>query len=247
MTGWIKLHRKMLDWEWYSDVPTKLVFMHLLLIVNREATTYRGKSIPKGGKVIGRKKISVDTGLSEQQVRTALSNLQSTKDINMQSTNAFSVVSIVDWAFYQEGEAKATNDQPADTPPDNPQITTEQEIIINNTTVVTREEIPKIIGWDKSPTPWSLSGLDQWIANGWDYELDILPTIRRLMQNKRGPPPKTLKYFEQAIADAHAERHRPLPKGNPNASTSGNQTRTDKLKLAKQRALEELGVGQRCG
>lgn len=46
-----------------------------------------------------------------------------------------------------------------------------------------------------------------WLAAGYDLEADILPTVRRLMGIRNGQgPPKSLKYFTQAIADAHAER-----------------------------------------
>ena len=32
--GWIKLHRNLLDWEWYSDIKVCRVFLHLLLTAN---------------------------------------------------------------------------------------------------------------------------------------------------------------------------------------------------------------------
>lgn len=32
MQGWIKLHRRFVDWEWYSDIVTKTVFVDLLRI-----------------------------------------------------------------------------------------------------------------------------------------------------------------------------------------------------------------------
>lgn len=32
--GWIKLHRKFTDWEWYHDRKVKEVFLHLLLKAN---------------------------------------------------------------------------------------------------------------------------------------------------------------------------------------------------------------------
>ncbi len=31
---WIKLYRKMKHWEWYDDIPTKVLFIELLLTVN---------------------------------------------------------------------------------------------------------------------------------------------------------------------------------------------------------------------
>lgn len=36
MDGWIKLHRKLINWEWYQDTNVKVVFLHLLLIANHE-------------------------------------------------------------------------------------------------------------------------------------------------------------------------------------------------------------------
>lgn len=32
--GFINLHRKILDWEWYDDINVFRVFTHLLLTVN---------------------------------------------------------------------------------------------------------------------------------------------------------------------------------------------------------------------
>lgn len=67
--GWIKLHRQMLDWEWYDDTNVFRVFMHLLLKANYEPSRYHGFSIPAGGLVIGRETLAKETFLSERQVR----------------------------------------------------------------------------------------------------------------------------------------------------------------------------------
>ena len=48
MEGWIKLHRKILDWEWYDDINTKVLFLHLLLTANHEEQKWRGKIIERG-------------------------------------------------------------------------------------------------------------------------------------------------------------------------------------------------------
>ena len=40
MSGWIKLHRKITEWEWYSDANTFRVFMHLLLTAIRAVAAY---------------------------------------------------------------------------------------------------------------------------------------------------------------------------------------------------------------
>ena len=55
------------------------------------------------------------------------------------------------------------------------------------------------------------SRVDAWLREGWDPELDIYPTVERLMKAKTGGPPKSLKYFEEAIGRAWHERHTDIP------------------------------------
>ena len=44
MEGWIKLHRQILDWEWYDDINVKVLFLHLLLTANYEDKKWQGTS-----------------------------------------------------------------------------------------------------------------------------------------------------------------------------------------------------------
>ena len=119
--GYIKLHRKLINWGWYKDSNTKAVFLHLLMIANYTESRYKGVEIHPGQAVIGRKTLAAALGMSEQKIRTALNHLKSTNEITIKSTNKFSVVTIVNWALYQsEGDnltneltSELTNDQPA--------------------------------------------------------------------------------------------------------------------------------------
>lgn len=43
--GWIKLHRKLLDWERYSDPNVMLTFIHILLNANHEEKKRKGVTI----------------------------------------------------------------------------------------------------------------------------------------------------------------------------------------------------------
>jgi uncharacterized protein YdaU (DUF1376 family) len=52
--------------------------------------------------------------------------------------------------------------------------------------------------------------VQMWLNGGWPEEA-IKAGIERAMQSKAGDPPSTLKYFEKAIARAHAELTRKLP------------------------------------
>lgn len=100
-----------------------------------------------------------------------------------------------------------------------------------------KKQISILVGAEDDPRWYgNLQRIDQWIANGWDPELDIYPTIKVVM-SKRTAPPQSAKYFEQAIADAHAKRTnpQPLPKGNPNHGTH-QPTREQRINDALERA-----------
>jgi len=74
-----------------------------------------------------------------------------------------------------------------------------------------------------------------WINSGADLELDILPTIRRIMKRRGSQaPPRSLAFFNQAIADAMATRTKPLPPGTarPKATRNGYTTGTDHARAA---------------
>lgn len=113
---WIKLYTKLLDWEWYSDINTTRLFLHCLLKANWQDGKFEGVDVPRGSFVTGRKKLSKETGLTEQQVRTALKRLKSTNEITINTTKKYSIISIVNYDLYQttnqEDNQQLTNNQP---------------------------------------------------------------------------------------------------------------------------------------
>jgi TusA-related sulfurtransferase len=107
-TGWIKIHRSILDWEWYSDINAKVLFLHCLLMANREDRKYKGKIIKAGSFITGYVLLSEQTGLSVQQLRTALQKLKTSDVINITSNNLGTIINIVNYVKYQTNE-KSTN------------------------------------------------------------------------------------------------------------------------------------------
>lgn len=109
MTGdWIKLHRKMLDWEWYDDANTMRVFLHLLLKANWKPNRWRGIDVPVGSLISSYDTLSDELKLSRQQLRTSLKKLKSNKEINKEinteATRYGLVITICNWASYQSQE-----------------------------------------------------------------------------------------------------------------------------------------------
>lgn len=122
--GWIKLHRKLNDWEWRDKPLTFVLFIHILLLASHKTDRWRGVPVPCGSCVTGRKSLSKRTGLSEQQVRTALNHLKSTNEITIKSTKEYSIITVVNWKKYQDSNQQNPNDQPTSNQP----LTTDKNV-----------------------------------------------------------------------------------------------------------------------
>lgn len=144
--GWIKVFRKIVEWEWYKTPGMVQLWLHLLVSANWEDKKLEGEVIRRGSLVTGRKKLSEETGLSEQQVRTCLHRLEKTKNLTIIPTKRGSVITICDYDDYQG----VSNDaQPSVQPTTNQQPTNDQpllknlrskEYIINTTNAPARED-----------------------------------------------------------------------------------------------------------
>jgi len=93
----IELLRSIFDWQWYYDINTTRLFIHLLLKVNLEDRKWRELTIKSGSLVGTVNALSLETNLSIQQVRTALNKLKSSNEITIKSNKKFSIISINDW------------------------------------------------------------------------------------------------------------------------------------------------------
>ena len=123
--GWIKLHRKFMTWEWYTDDHMVRLFVHLLLEANHKPQRWRGILIERGQLVTGRFKLSENTGISEQSIRTCLNRLKSTSEITIKSTSKYSIITICNYNKYnlatteinqqinQQSNQQLTSNQPA--------------------------------------------------------------------------------------------------------------------------------------
>ncbi|MGX8834325.1 hypothetical protein ACWG0P_08925, partial [Amedibacillus sp. YH-ame6] len=98
---YISLFRKFKDWEWYKDVPTKVVFIHCLIKANFKALKYKGRVIERGQFVTSLDTLSKETGLSKQQVRTALKKLNSTQELTQTTTQRETTICVVNYDKYQ--------------------------------------------------------------------------------------------------------------------------------------------------
>lgn len=120
MEGWIKIHRGLLDWEWYSDTNCVRLALHLLLKANFQTRRWRGITIERGQLVTSRSMLARETGLSEREVRTAVSKLEKSDFLTSRATSSYTVVTICNYERYQSSD---NTERPACGPADDQEAT----------------------------------------------------------------------------------------------------------------------------
>lgn len=132
--GWIKIFtHRLLNWEWYDDIYMVRLFLHLLLKANFKDKEWHGITIKRGQLVTSLDALSRETHLSTQKLRTCLSNLEKTGEINKQTTNKYTMITVCKYDTYQGAEISLQQTN-------NNQSTNEQQSINNQTTINQQQE-----------------------------------------------------------------------------------------------------------
>lgn len=105
--AFIKLYKKLLKWEWYDDVNTKVLFIHCLLKANWEQNKWHGVDLQPGQFITSTAKLANETNLTVKQVRVALKHLIETGEVASKGQAKYTVITINNWDVYQgKGQAK---------------------------------------------------------------------------------------------------------------------------------------------
>ena len=124
MSGWLKIHRTLLNWEWYTSIEVFKLFMHCLLKANHEPKKWHGIEIQNGQFITSLQNLAIESGLTVRQVRTALNKLKSTQEVTHQTTASYSIITINNWDKWQASDTicdkqmtsqRQASDKPATT------------------------------------------------------------------------------------------------------------------------------------
>ena len=137
--GYVKLHRKLFEWEWWDDINTFRLFVTILLMANWKPKKWRGRVIPRGSCWTSLRELSKKSGLTYQQTRTALDKLISTGEITDKVTHRGRLVTVVNYDVYQSDNENVT-DKLTDKNADNQQTSNTQ---VNRQVTTTEEHIRK--------------------------------------------------------------------------------------------------------
>ena len=107
LEGFVIEYRKIMQWEWYTDVNTEHLFRHCILRANYTDTAWRGIEVKRGSFITSLQTLSTETGLTVKQVRTALEKLEKTGEVANCSTSKYRIITVKNYDLYQlEGKQK---------------------------------------------------------------------------------------------------------------------------------------------
>lgn len=102
MGSYIKIDRKILEWEWWPDINTHRLFSYMLLKANWKDANFKGELIPRGSFVSSIAALAEGTNLTVNEVRTALKHLKSTNEITSKSCNKYTIFTVNNYNTYQD-------------------------------------------------------------------------------------------------------------------------------------------------
>lgn len=89
-----------IHFDWFNEYQTRHLWIYLLLKANTESVAFKSTVIDKGELRITLASLSIATGLTVSQVRTALEKLTDSNCIKVTTTNKYSVIKIIDFEAF---------------------------------------------------------------------------------------------------------------------------------------------------
>lgn len=148
MNGYIALHRKTIDSNVFKDPELFKLWCYCLMRAN-----HKPREVLHGGQVVnldagsfitGRKVLVSELDMTEQKIRTRLAILEKMGNLTIKSTNKYSVITVVNWDYYQTNRNNLTNKYPTN----NQQITTDNNVNKDNNTIGDKSPEEEIM-WNK--------------------------------------------------------------------------------------------------
>lgn len=131
--GFVWFWRSFIEWEWFTEVNTCHLFQYCILRANHTNTEWRGIKIRRGSFVTSLDSLSVSTGLTVREVRTALKNLKKTKEIEVETTSRYSIITVKNYNSYQYNDKQNGKQITNERQTNDKQATTDNnELIMNN-------------------------------------------------------------------------------------------------------------------
>ncbi|NRF91507.1 hypothetical protein HQN89_10800 [Paenibacillus frigoriresistens] len=215
MQGWVKLYRDILESKTFQKLSAiqKLIAIYIVLNANHKDglwfDQYKGVEVPvkRGQLITSRKKIveewfKNDKDVSEQKVRTTLAKLSNLGFLTIESTNWYTLITVVKYEVYQgdddEVNQPINQDLTSNQPALNQHLTTnknvknvkKEKIIYAEFVTMTDEEHEKlVIAHGEEKTKRMIEILNSYKgSNGKKYKSDYLAILNWVVERVNQKP-----------------------------------------------------------
>ena len=202
--GWIKLHRKMRQWQYYQCPSVRLVFEELLFCANSGDAYFHGERVGRGETVVGVRTISKYTGYSVRIVVEALKKLVESGEIKREKCWRGIKTTIINFEKYQNKsvlESETLSETLSETEGETESETfsetlsdTEQEYNKNNKKHKNKEELDTNVSSsvevspDQKPTKEEkidFSGLLEFFNKTMESSNAVVPKIKSMSERRK--------------------------------------------------------------
>ena len=120
-SGFVPVWRHVVSehWEWAKDFKTTFLYIWLTAKANWVAKEWKGRLVLAGQYITSLNRLSEETGMTIQHIRTALKHLESTHYITHEATRNFSIITINNYdelySINTRTNTPITNDQHTDS------------------------------------------------------------------------------------------------------------------------------------
>jgi len=110
--AFIKLYKKIRDWEWYEEPFTFKIFIDCLLRANWKDGSWKGIAFKRGEFIASLETLAKSNGLGVRSVRTAIFHLETTGELTRKRHGKFTIFTVNNYDLYQstdmENDTKET-------------------------------------------------------------------------------------------------------------------------------------------
>lgn len=143
--SYVRLMRKITEWEWYKDSAVKDFFLHCIIKAYwRDDRKRSGVEIRRGQFDTTQKQLSEETGLSSKQIRRAIDVLTKSGEISTKVVwRKFTLITVNNYDLYQsdQKDQQKPKTKPSKTDSVEKPIEKEEEVIEETDTDLDDEDI----------------------------------------------------------------------------------------------------------
>lgn len=147
--AYVYLRKKILDWQWFTDVNTAHFFIYCLLKANWESGNWKGIEYERGQFIASLETISRESGLSVQCARTAIKHLISTQELTQSKVGKYRMFTVVKYDYYQQGNTISNKELTRNQQETNKELTTDNKVIKEISNKVKKNNKPPISPFDE--------------------------------------------------------------------------------------------------